>query len=56
MEGLHRAMKSGVLEITENWGKVGVRRRGRGRGRMLWEQGPILEPQGIDDESDSKGM
>ena len=29
MENPHRAMKSGDLEITEDWGRVGVRRRRR---------------------------
>lgn len=43
MESPHRAMKYDVLEITENWGKDGVRKRrrrkrkGRRRRRQRWE-------------------
>lgn len=62
MESPHRTMQEGVLEIAETWGKAGVKRRRlrKGRGgagrRMFGEQSPILEPQGMEDESDSKGM
>lgn len=48
MENPHRAMKSGDLAITEDWGRVGVRRKRRreeegrgvgGNGGGGWEWG-----------------